>query len=152
MKAYKHILVPTDGSALSLKAAKHAAVLAKDLEAKITAVYVIPPWRPPLAEESIVLADPAYSEKSYRETSEAQANKALDKVLAAAADTQVKCEKVVANNGQPWEGILDTARARKCDLIVMASHGRSALGSLVVGSETTKVLSHSQTPVLVCRA
>jgi nucleotide-binding universal stress UspA family protein len=137
MKAYKHILVPTDGSQLSLKAAKRAATLAKDLAAKITAVYVIPPWRPPVAEESLVLSEAVYNEKSYREASEARANKALDKVLAAAAGSKVKCEKVVASGAQPWEGILHTARARKCDLIVMGSHGRGPVGRGIERSETT---------------
>jgi nucleotide-binding universal stress UspA family protein len=51
----------------------------------------------------------------------------------------------------PWEGILRAARSRKCDLIVMASHGRRGLAGLLLGSETTKVLTHSKTPVLVCR-
>lgn len=151
MKAYKHILVPTDGSPLSMKAAKRAALLAKDLAARVTAVYVVPPWRPPLAEESIVVADLSCDRKAYRAAVEAKANKVLAKVLAAVADEKVKCDKVVADGPEPWEGILDTARARKCDLIVMGSHGRGALGSLFVGSETTKVLSHSKTPVLVCR-
>ena len=152
MKAYKHILVPTDGSPLSMKAAKRAAVLAKDLAAKITAVYVIPPWRPPFAQESVILGELAYNEQVYRKATEEKANKALDKVLAAAAGSKVKCEKVVTKDAQPWEGIIGTARALKCDLIVMGSHGRGALGALLVGSETSKVLSHSSTPVLVCRA
>ena len=56
---------------------------------------------------------------------------------------------LTANN--PWEGIIKTARAKKCDLIVMASHGRRGLSGLLLGSETTKVLTHSKVPVLVCR-
>jgi len=97
-------------------------------------------------------ADLAYNEQVYRRATEEKANKALDKVLAAAAGSKVKCEKVVTKDAQPWEGIIGTARALKCDLIVMGSHGRGALGALLVGSETSKVLSHSSTPVLVCRA
>jgi len=150
MKAYTNILVPTDGSALSLKAAKQAASLAKDLKAKVTAVYVVQPWMPPAADESAVVASFAYAEAAYRKRAEANADKALERV-ASAAGTGVKCEKVRVNALQPWEGIVKTAKDRKCDLIVMASHGRSALGGLVLGSETTKVLSHSKTPVLVCR-
>ena len=151
MKAYTHILVPTDGSTLSLRAAREAATLAKDLKAKITAVYVIPPWTPPLADESAVVADFRYSETVYREATQASAAKALDKVAHAAAEAKVPCEKVVANGERPWESIIKTAKSKKCDLIVMASHARGALGALVLGSETNHVLHHSKTPVLVCR-
>ncbi|HZZ93717.1 MAG TPA: universal stress protein [Usitatibacter sp.] len=151
MKAYKHILVPTDGTPLSLKAAREAAQLAKDLDARVTAVYVTPPWMPPMADESAVLADFAYSEKLYLEAQEKQADSALAKVERTLADAKIPCEKVHANGNQPWETIIKTARAKKCDLIVMASHGRGGLGALILGSETTKVLTHSKTPVLVCR-
>jgi nucleotide-binding universal stress UspA family protein len=54
-------------------------------------------------------------------------------------------------NDHPWEAIIRTAGARKCDLIVMASHGRRGLAGLLLGSETQKVLTHSKIPVLVCR-
>jgi nucleotide-binding universal stress UspA family protein len=151
MKAYTHILVPTDGTPLSLKAAKHAAFLARDLDAKVTAVYVIPPWTPPVMEEASVMATVAFTEEQYRKDMEIRASKALGKVAVAAAGSDVKCETLAIGGEQPWEGILKAARAKKCDLIVMASHGRGALGSLVLGSETAKVLSHSKTPVLVCR-
>ena len=150
MKAYKHILVPTDGSPLSLKAAKHAATLAKDLDARITAVYVMQPWTPPPADESALVSSYAYGEASYRKRTEAAADRALAKVAKAAGEG-VSCGKVRVNAFQPWEGIVKAAREEKCDLIVMASHGRGALGGLVLGSETTKVLSHSKMPVLVCR-
>ena len=151
MNAYKHILVPTDGSALALKAAKQAASLAKDLNAKVTAVYVIPPWTPPVGEDYGVLAAAAYSEELYREEMEAKATDALERVAVTAVFSKVRCDTLSIDGAQPWQGILKAARAKKCDLIVMASHGRSALGSLVLGSETAKVLSHSKTPVLVCR-
>jgi nucleotide-binding universal stress UspA family protein len=151
MKAYKHILVPTDGSPLSLKAAKEAAQLAKDLDAQVTAVFVTPPWMPPMADESAVIADFAYSQKLYAEAQRKRADVALSKVERALADQKIPCEKVHADGHQPWESIIRTAKAKKCDLIVMASHGRSGLTGLILGSETTKVLTHSKTPVLVCR-
>jgi nucleotide-binding universal stress UspA family protein len=151
MKAYQHILVPTDGTPLSLKAAKHAASLAKDLKARVTAVYVIPPWTPPVTEESTIMTTIAFTEEQYRKDMEVVANKALGKVAVAVAGSKVKCETLSIGGEQPWQGILKAARTKKCDLIVMGSHGRGALGSLVLGSETAKVLSHSKTPVLVCR-
>jgi nucleotide-binding universal stress UspA family protein len=54
-------------------------------------------------------------------------------------------------DAQPWRAILGAARAMRCDAIVMGSHGRSAIGGLVLGSETTRVLAHSRIPVLVAR-
>ncbi len=151
MASHKHILVPTDGSRLSLKAAKEAASLAKDLKARITAVYVIPPWSPPLQDESSIMYSAVYNEAAYRKATEAHAGKILDKIVAAAAAAKVRCDKVVVSNGHAWEGIIQAARKAKCDLIVMASHGRGGLGGVLLGSETQKVLTHSKTPVLVCR-
>jgi nucleotide-binding universal stress UspA family protein len=151
MQAYKHILVPTDGSKLSLKAAKEAAALARSLKAKITTLYVIAPWMPAATEESSVAYSSAHEESEYRKATETQAGKALAKVAAAAATAKVSCEKLWVTDGQAWEGIIKTAKAKKCDLIIMASHGRGGLAGLLLGSETQKVLSHSKTPVLVCR-
>ena len=151
MPAYKHILVPTDGSKLSLQAAKEAAALAKNLKARITAVYVIPPWVPPVGVESSLLYAEAYNEKAYRKATETNAEKALEKVETAASAAKVKCEKLRITGSHAWEGIIKTARSRRCDLIVMASHGRGGLAGLLLGSETQKVLTHSKTPVLVCR-
>lgn len=151
MPGYKHILVPTDGSKLSLAAAKQAAALAKTLKAKITAVYVIPPWTPPVGVDSSLFYAAAYDEKAYRKATETHAGKALDKVEAVAAQAKVRCEKLWVTGSRAWEGIIKTAKSRKCDLIVMASHGRSGLSGLLLGSETQKVLTHSKTPVLVCR-
>ena len=145
---YKHILVPTDGSELSLKAAKAAARLAKTLEAKMTAVYVIPDYMPQFASEDVVLYNEDLSPELYRKATEKSAREALTKVEKAAG---VKIQKIFVNNDQPWRGIIDTAKAKKCDLIVMASHGRKGISALVIGSETNKVLTHSRTPVLVCR-
>ena len=68
------------------------------------------------------------------------------------AETEsVPCETEMITDSEPWQGIIDAARSKKCDLIVMASHGRRGLAGLLLGSETTKVLTHSKTPVLVCR-
>ena len=151
MKAYKHILIPTDGSRLSLRAVKEATALAKNLKAKITTLYVIPPWMPPASDESSVMYSSSYSERAYRQATQKQADKALARVAATAAAAKVKCDKLWITDGQAWEGIIKTAKSKKCDLIVMASHGRRGLAGLLLGSETQKVLTHSKTPVLVCR-
>ena len=137
---YKHILVPTDGTPLSLKAARAAARLAARLKAKITTVYVIPPFPPGVTSEGMVY-HMSYSEAEYQRD--------MGKV-----ETQVEglaCDKVTVFDEHPWKAIIKVAAARKCDLIVMASHGRRGLAGLLLGSETQKVLTHSKTPVLVCR-
>jgi nucleotide-binding universal stress UspA family protein len=75
----------------------------------------------------------------------------LGKVRRLADAAKVPFSALAVTNDQPWESIVGTAKKRKCDVIVMASHGRRGIAGLLLGSETTKVLTHSRTPVLVCR-
>ena len=148
---FKHILVPTDGSKLSLKAVKQAAALARTCKAKVTALYVIEPYLPRMPEESLVPVSLARDQAEYKKVSEKTAAAALAKVEKGLATAKVKCTGEFVTDTMPWRGILETARKRKCDLIVMASHGRGGLAGVILGSETHKVLAHSKTPVLVCR-
>ncbi|HUL55479.1 MAG TPA: universal stress protein [Usitatibacter sp.] len=148
---YKHILVPTDGSKLSLKAVKEAAALARACKAKVTALYVIEPYLPRIADESLIPASLARDQAEYKKNSEKIASDALAKVGKGLVASKVKYAGEFVTDAMPWRGILDTARKRKCDLIVMASHGRGGLAGVILGSETHKVLAHSKTPVLVCR-
>jgi nucleotide-binding universal stress UspA family protein len=101
------------------------------------------------AEGMIYVAD--LGPQRHRELMAKAAKKALAEVSVEARLASVDCASVSPTADQPWEGILKAARARRCDLIVMASHGRRGLAGLLLGSETTKVLTHSKTPVLVCR-
>ena len=148
---YKHILVPTDGSALSQKAVKTATELARGMKSKVTAVHVIPPYAPPVVSDMAVAYASIVSPTEYRRSTEKQAQKLLDKVKASVEAKKVECDVAFVNDAQPWEAIIKLAGGRKCDLIVMASHGRRGLEGLLLGSETNKVLTHSKTPVLVCR-
>jgi nucleotide-binding universal stress UspA family protein len=148
MHAYKRILVPTDGSTLSLKAAREAATLAKDLDATLTAVYVMSPWKPPMLVESSPVPAELFDERAYRKAAEAAASEALEKVRAAAVAEDVACDTLAVTEHHPWQGIVKAAK--KCDLIVMASHGRTGLAAAILGSETRKVLAHATKPVLVC--
>jgi len=150
MNSYKRILVPTDGSKLSLKAAKEAAALARHLKAGITAVYVMPEWVPPMMVDGTGLPAEAFDERAFNKATEANAKTALEKVRATAKTARVACELVAVREGAPWQGIVKTAKSRKCDLIVMASHGRTGVAAVVLGSETRKVLAHASKPVLVC--
>lgn len=75
----------------------------------------------------------------------------LDAVAAAAKAERVKCETVHVEDEYPYRAIIKTAKSRRCDLIIMASHGRGSASALLLGSETLKVLTHSKIPVLVHR-
>lgn len=147
---YKRILVPTDGTKLSARAIRAACDLAQTCGAKLTGVYVVPPWVPPMyAEGMIYVAD--LGPQRHKELMAKAARKALAVVSAEARRAGVACATASPLAAQPWEGILKTARARRCDLIVMASHGRSGVEAILLGSETRKVLAHARQPVLVCR-
>ena len=148
---YKHILVPTDGSKLSLKAAKEAAALARALKAKMTAVYVTEPWMPTLLPEGAMIRRPLDADRAaYDAAVDKTAQAALAMVRSAAAADKVKCDTVTTSDSA-WEGILKVARSKKCDVIVMASRGHGVIAGALLGSVTAKVLSNSKTPVLVCR-
>jgi nucleotide-binding universal stress UspA family protein len=147
---YKHILVATDGSELSGKAINTAAKLAKLCGARLTGVYVIEPYVPPpvYGEGSATLTLPL---ERYKEIAEKEAKEALAAVQVEAENEGVPFSTEMVTDTDPWQGIVNAAGSKKCDLIVMASHGRRGLAGLLLGSETTKVLTHSKTPVLVCR-
>lgn len=149
MSSYKTILVPTDGTKLSRKAAHEAAGLAASLHARLTALYVMPPWSPPvILEASVGLPAEAYDSGAFERSTEEAARTALAEVAAEAKAMSVPCDTLAIRDDQPWKGIVKAACA--CDLIVMASHGRTGLEAMFLGSETRKVLAHATRPVLVC--
>ena len=147
---FKHILVSTDGSKLSGKAIRTAIKLAEATGAKVTGIYVIAPYVAPAYGEGMMYM-PAVSPKRYREITERTARKALAVVEIEARTAKIEYRSAMLTADNPWEGIIRAAKAKKCDLIVMSSHGRRGLAGLLLGSETTKVLTHSKVPVLVCR-
>jgi len=147
---FKHILVPTDGSALSRRAAKAAAELARTTHARITAIHAIEPFHPPVQTDSILHPE-LHSATRYRETTESRARQALAEVVEAAKGAGVACDTVTVTDNHPWQAIVNAAKTGKCDLIAMASHGRRGLEGLLIGSETHKVLTHSKVPVFVIR-
>jgi nucleotide-binding universal stress UspA family protein len=148
---YRHILLPTDGSPLSRRAVKEAAGLARACKAKITVLYVIEPYMPPAVAEALLPGTFAKDASVYLESARKAADAALSRVVKALAKSKVKCEGLSVTDPTPWRGIVAAARQLRCDLIVMASHGRKGLAGVLLGSETTKVLTHSKVPVLVCR-
>ena len=148
---FKKILLPTDGSKLALKGLRAGAKLAAALGARVHGVYVAAPYTPPMYAEAAMYYVPGGTAKDYRKLVEKEAKKALAAVEIEADAANVAWTSEFVIEAQPWEGILQVARSKKCDAIVMASHGRGGLGGLLLGSETSRVLAHSKIPVLVCR-
>ena len=146
---FKHILVPTDGSSLSLRAAKHAVRLAKVHGARITAFYAAPEYHPTIAGDylpaNFVTLD------MFRNQIKKAADKYLGQIKKLAAVGGVPWSGSWASSDSPHQAIIQAAKERKCDLIFMASHGRSGIAGLLIGSETNKVLTHCKLPVLVYR-
>lgn len=148
---YKHILVPVDDSPLSRKAARHAVRLARSIGARITALHVIPPFRPPAFTDGVIPYPELYSPAEYRKSTERYSRKLVGRVEKLAKAARVRWQGAFVTGDQPWKSIIGAARKGRCDLILMASDGRRGIAAVVLGSETTKVLTHSKIPVLVCR-
>ena len=144
---YRHILIPTDGSALSEQAIRHGVALARTFGAAVTALAVSPTFYNPALDPAHVTVTP----QEYERDCQARAEKHLAVARVDAGIAGVPCETLHVMNDEPYRAIVDTAGAKHCDLIVMASHGRRGMSALLLGSETTKVLTHSKIPVLVCR-
>jgi nucleotide-binding universal stress UspA family protein len=143
---YKRILIATDGSELAGKAVDAGLKLASLLKAKVTAVKATEPWSA-MALGEMALSFPV---EDYEKAAAEEAARTLGVVSEAAKKLGVACETVHVNNF-PAEGIIETAKSRGCDLIVMSSHGRRGIARALLGSQATNVLTHSTVPVLICR-
>jgi nucleotide-binding universal stress UspA family protein len=146
---YKHILIPTDGSPLSRKAARAGIAFAKRMGAKVTAYHAIE-LRLPYAGAEGALMDATVIETIDR-TARKQADKYVAEVAAAAKAAGVRCGTYVSRPITAHEGIIGAAKRKKCDAIFIASHGRGGVASLLLGSVTQRVLAHSKIPVVVYR-
>ena len=122
---FKHILIPTDGSDLSLKAVLYGVKLAKSCGAKVTGLTVAVPYRVVAVDAVLIPLD----EADYEERSRSASDKALEQVKIAADAAGVTCETVREVHDQPYRAIIDAAQALNCDLIVMASHGRRGISA-----------------------
>ena len=143
---FKRILVPTDGSELSNKAIAAAVDMAQTLKATLVGMTTLEPYsysnlseyRPETLDDYEARMDQAGAER-------------LGRIADAARQAGVPAETVSVKSFSPYEAIIDTAKSKNCDLIIMASHGRRGLNAVLLGSETQKVLTHSAIPVLVLR-
>ena len=146
---YKRILVATDGSTLSKKAVRTAIELAANLGAELIALYVVPRYPVAYFEGgmSISAQDVARTEKQWADKGQA----VVDAVQQAAQAEGVKAKAVISRSDLVAESIIAAAKKHRCDLVVMASHGRKGIKRILLGSETQHVLTHSSVPVLVLR-
>ena len=143
---YKRILIPTDGSEITVKAVQQAVDLAKLSGGELFVLSV----KEPFPYSAISEMQPVPPQEFY----DAQERIAAQRVKSAvdlASAAGVACHGHTVEALHPWEAIVDHAAAQNCDLIVMASHGRRGLSALLLGSETQKVLTHSSIPVLVIK-
>lgn len=147
---YKHILVPTDGSHLSEEAAAAAIRIAVSLHARITALHVVP--EPTGAGVDAWTHDDARFEEHLEKVLEARGEQYLDRIREMARRAGVACDCAMARGESPSAEIVVQARDRRCDLVVMASHGRSGSDAVILASETVKVMTLGDLPVLVHRA
>jgi nucleotide-binding universal stress UspA family protein len=146
---FKHILLPTDGSKLSSRAVKRGIEFAKQTRARVTVIHVVPEFKL-MVDEGITMLSTTLK-KRFEDEGRARAQKMLDDIVRQARARGVRCATLCVASDLPYQQIIAAARKKKCDLILMASHGRHGLSSLLLGSETAKVLLHTKVPVLVVR-
>jgi nucleotide-binding universal stress UspA family protein len=161
---YANILLSTDGSDVARKGVEHGIALAKALNAKVTVITVTEPLP---VDDYITLPQPlpvddgSGSASGWIRSQEVvdrfdaackeRAGKVLDEARAMAEQIGISAELLHVPNAHPATAIIETAKSRGCDLIVMASHGRRGLRKLLLGSQTSDVLTDGSVPVLVVR-
>lgn len=143
---FNHILLSTDGSDLSEKALPYAIELAKKFGSKITIASVIDLYPYIGAIEVMPVGMDQWQEEVRK-----QAEASLQRMRASLQTAGLSCDTVVEEDAQAWRGLLAVAEKQGCDTIVIASHGRGGMSSAVLGSQSSRVLSHSKLPVLVVR-
>jgi nucleotide-binding universal stress UspA family protein len=143
---YQRIIVPTDGSEISAKAADAAVKLAKLCGAAISVISV----KEPFPYSAISEMQPVPPQEFY-DAQERIASDRVKAVLATAQAAGVTADGATVEALHPWEAILEHAKTKGADLIVMASHGRRGVAALLIGSETSRTLTHSSLPVLVIK-
>jgi nucleotide-binding universal stress UspA family protein len=146
---YRHILIATDGSVLAEKGVAHGLSLAKSVGAKVTALIVEAPFNVfDVRESRVRQMSEAFAQ--HAELTKQYAANVLNHVADSAKAAGVPCQTVQVEHDHPYQAIITTAKDKGCDLIVMASHGRSGISAVLLGSVTNKVLTHTNIPVRVC--
>ncbi len=145
------ILVPLDGTALSRKAVKQAARLARQSGSKLVLFHAAPDCRSFFTEAFVPPAQLPGLRKKEIELMESKGHAVLAAAAKSTGLARRQVEQQVVMSESPYEAIIAAARKNRCKLIVMASRGRGAVSGLFLGSETRKVLANSKVPVLVVR-
>ena len=146
---YEKILVATDGSDLSKKAVSSAISLAALSGAGLVAIKIVPRYPQSYFEGGVALQATEVGKIEKQWADEGQA--VVDEVKRLAELEGVKTRALTIKSDIVSDAIISAAKKHKCDLIVMASHGRKGMKRLLLGSETHQVLTHSHIPVLVLR-
>jgi nucleotide-binding universal stress UspA family protein len=146
---YANILVPTDGSPLSDKAVKHATMIAQAGGGKLLLFHVIAPYQMPVYAEGMQV--PSLPRQTVLKNAARRAGRILGRAEKRAKAAKVAVGRAWAISGSPRHAIAEIATKRRCDLIVMGSHGRTGLSRMFLGSETQGVLPRVKIPVLVVR-
>ncbi|MDB5764757.1 MAG: universal stress protein [Herminiimonas sp.] len=144
---FHRILLPTDGSPLSEAAVQKGIQLAKTINAKVIGFHVIPEFHV-ITLSPVMLED---TEDEFARECKAKAEQYLAFIEKNASEAGVPCESAYVVNDHPEEAITQFAKETGCDLVAMASHGRSGVRNILVGSVTQKVLALAASPVLVFR-
>jgi nucleotide-binding universal stress UspA family protein len=147
---YKHVLIPSDGSEVAEKAVGAGIEFARTVGARITAFTAVGEYELPSASE-MMAHKRVVSPQEHQARVKRDAEAILTTIARRAAAAGVECDADYALCNRPHEAIIAAANRHGCDLIFMASHGRSGLSALLHGSETRDVLTHSTIPTLVYR-
>jgi nucleotide-binding universal stress UspA family protein len=164
---YANILLSTDGSDVARKGLEHGFALAKALNAKVTVITVTEPLPFDVTEPAVInLTGPlsfdvgsghgggwsAEEVRRFDVACDERASKVLDEAQTMAEHIGISAELLHIPNAHPASAMIEAAKSRGCDLIVMGSHGHRSLRKLFLGSQTSEVLAHAVVPVLVVHA
>ena len=148
---HKRILVPVDGSVNSARAAETAVKLAKDYDAQLIFLNVIPAPKLTFGAGS-VLGTPTLALDKYYEYAEGQARALVDKLIELAKDNSVNATgEIVKSSESTVQSIIDQEKDQKVDLIVIGTRGLSSFKKMIIGSVSSGVVTYSLCPVLVVR-
>ncbi|AIL33049.1 universal stress protein [Basilea psittacipulmonis] len=147
---YKRILLPIDGSDISHDAAKAGIDFAKYLGAEVVLLNVTQPFSSLVGFDGISAAY-AFSNEDYESSAKKEAQSFFADIEAYAKEQGVASKKVISSNSSVAECLVEVAKQENCDLIHIASHGRSGISKLLLGSVTAKVLGLAETSILVYR-
>ena len=154
---YKNILLPTDGLGKCAYGTCHGILLAKELNAKITAVHVTGKLTPreileiyqveslsARSDAKRLQEDMTHAEEARKELG----SKALEVAERMCTEVGVACETVQVMEKSPADGILKVAKEKGCDLIFLSTHGNPGIMGTLFGNIATKIMAHSKYPVL----